>query len=61
VTVASIRFPIAGGGFTKGGFEHIFNNLGPAVDAGVDPGGSRLPYSDVFGFSANRRIANFPE
>lgn len=54
-------FPIPSGGFTKGGFKHIFNDIGPAIDAGVDTGNSRLPHSDVFGFSANHRIAEFPD
>jgi hypothetical protein len=61
LTAASILFPIPGGGFTKGGYKHIINDVGPAVDAGVDSGHSRLPHSDVFGFTANHRIANFPE
>ncbi len=61
LTAASILFPVPGGGFTKGGYKHIINDFGPAVDAGADSGRSRLPYSDVFGFTANHRIANFPE
>ncbi|KPF82253.1 hypothetical protein IP70_22110 [alpha proteobacterium AAP38] len=61
LTAASILYPIPGGGFTKGGYKHIINDLGPAVDAGVDSGHSRLPHSDVFGFTANHRIANFPD
>ncbi|TMR88900.1 hypothetical protein [Nonomuraea basaltis] len=61
VTAGSITFPVPGGGFTKGGFRHIFNDLGPAVDAGVDSGNSRLTYSDVYGFTANQRIAWFPD
>ncbi|ROO88065.1 hypothetical protein EDD29_5719 [Actinocorallia herbida] len=59
VTAGSIMFPVPGG-FTKGGFRHIFNDLGPAVDAGLDSGNSRLPYSDTFGFTSNLRIALFP-
>jgi len=61
ITASSIMFPIPSGGFTKGGFKHIFNDIGPAIDAGVDTGNSRLPHSDVFGFSANHRIAEFPD
>jgi hypothetical protein len=61
LTAASILYPIPGGGFTRGGYKHIINDHGPAIDAGVDSGHSRLPHSDVFGFTANHRIASFPD
>jgi hypothetical protein len=42
VIASSIEFPVPAGttptGFTVGGYLHIFNDIGPAVDAGVASG-----------------------
>jgi hypothetical protein len=64
VIAMSVLFPVPPGttasGFTVGGYHHVFNDIGPAVDAGVASGTSKLPYSDVFGITATLRIDTFP-
>lgn len=65
LVAGSINFPTPAGttpsGFTIGGFRHIINDYGPAVDAGLDSGNSRLPFSDTFGFASSARLVRFPE
>jgi hypothetical protein len=45
---------------SRGGFRHIFNDLGPAVDATPYHLTSAYPQSDIFGISVVARIASFP-
>lgn len=63
IVAGSIMFPTPAGttptGFTIGGFRHIINDFGPAVDAGLDSGKSRYPFSDTFGFTSSARIASY--
>ncbi|MCW3492599.1 adenylyl cyclase [Microbacterium sp. SSM24] len=45
---------------SRGGYRHIFNDVGPAVDGTPYHLTSALPQSDLWGISADQRIARYP-
>ena len=45
---------------SRGGFRHIFNDVGPAVDGTPYHLTSAYPQSDMAGISVNARLASFP-
>lgn len=45
---------------SRGGFRHLFNDHGPAIDGSAHHLTSAYPQSDMFGISASLRVTTYP-